>query len=280
MTVLGTGIMGTAMARTLLRAGFSVTVWNRSADRAEPLARDGATVATDPREAVDGADVVTTMLFDDDAVADTLEPLLDTMAGRAVWVQTSTVGVDGAQRLARLAADHGVDHLDTPVLGTREPAEDGELVLLPSGDQGLRERVQPVFDALGDRTVWVSQTPGDGSRLKLAANSWLATVVVGVAQSVALTRDLGLDPQLFLDAIAGHALDSPYAQLKGAGMVEGDFTPSFALHSVAKDVGLVLDAARASGTDTTLLRALDARFRAAMDAGHGDDDAAAVITAW
>lgn len=277
VAVLGTGIMGAGMTRSLLREGLEVTVWNRSTEKAQPLAEDGAQVADSAADAVAAADVVITMLFDTDAVAGTMEGALDRAREGAVWLQTSTVGVAGTERLAGIARDKGVAMIDAPVLGTKAPAENGQLVVLASGPSSLREKVQPVLDAIGQKTQWVGEELGEGSKLKLAVNAWIATVVNGVGQSMALARGLGLDPQQFLDAVSGQAVDAPYVQLKGKAMIEGDYTPSFELDGVIKDVDLVLAAMDDAGTDPTLARALRDRLTAASDAGHGSEDMAAVI---
>ena len=280
MTVLGTGIMGAGMTRSLLREGLDVTVWNRSTDKAKPLAEDGATVAETAAQAVSDADVVVTMLFDTDAVEQTMTEALDHVPDGAVWVQTSTVGVDGTARLAELARSKGVDFLDAPVLGTKAPAENGKLVVLASGPSRLQDEVRPVLDAIGAKTQWIGEEPGDSSKLKLAVNAWIATVVNGTAQSIALTRALGLDPQQFLDAVSGQAVDAPYVQLKGKAMIDGDYAPSFELDGVIKDVDLVLAAARDAGVDTTLTTALRDRLQAASGDGHGSEDMAAVVHAY
>lgn len=277
VAVLGTGIMGAGMARSLLRDGLEVTVWNRSTGKAEPLADDGARVAESAADAVAGADVVLTMLFDTDAVAQTVEPVLPRFRDGAVWVQTSTVGIEGTARLAGLARDAGVDYLDTPMLGTRAPAENGQLVVLASGPSSLREEVRPVFDAIGTRTQWVSETIGDASRLKLAVNAWIGVMVNGIAQSIALARGLGLDPQQFLDAVDGGAVNAPYVQLKGKAMIDGDYSPSFELDGVIKDTDLITAASREAGVDTTLATAVRDRLAAASAAGHGSEDMAAVV---
>lgn len=277
VAVLGTGIMGAGMTRSLLREGLEVTVWNRSTEKAQPLAEDGAQVADSAADAVAAADVVITMLFDTDAVAGTMEGALDRAREGAVWLQTSTVGVAGTARLAGIAHDKGVAMIDAPVLGTKAPAENGQLVVLASGPSSLREKVQPVLDAIGQKTQWVGEELGEGSKLKLAVNAWIATVVNGVGQSMALARGLGLDPQQFLDAVSGQAVDAPYVQLKGKAMIEGDYTPSFELDGVIKDVDLVLAAMDDAGTDPTLARALRDRLTAASEAGHGSEDMAAVI---
>ena len=280
VTVLGTGIMGTGMARSLLREGLDVRVWNRSTEKAKPLGDDGATVVDSAAEAVRGADVVLTMLFDVDAVAEVMDGALDEVGADAVWLQASTVGVEGTRRLVELARTKDVAFLDAPVLGTKAPAENGQLVVLVSGPEELRERVAPVLDAIGSRTQWVGPEPGASSRLKLAVNAWIATVVNGVAQSIALSRGLGLDAQQFLDAVSGQAIDAPYVQLKGKAMIDGDYTPSFELDGVIKDVDLVLAAMGEAGTDTTLATALRDRLSASSGDGHGEQDMAAVVSAY
>jgi 3-hydroxyisobutyrate dehydrogenase len=194
-----------------------------------------------------------------------------------VWLQCGTVGLGGVQTLAGLAAEHGIAFVDAPVLGTRQPAENGKLIVLAGGDEQLREALDPVFDAIGARTIWVGPTAGDGHRLKLAANSWVLTLTAGAAQAVALTHDLGLDPQLFFDLIAGGPLDSGYAQVKGKAMIAGEFPAAFSLDGAVKDAALIAAALRSAGTDDRLMTALHSQYSSAADAGHGDKDVAAVF---
>jgi 3-hydroxyisobutyrate dehydrogenase len=280
VTVLGTGLMGAAMTRAMLRAGLEVTVWNRTAEKALPLAREGAAVAEGAEAAVRAADVVVTMLFDADAVERVMERALPVLPAGAVWAQCGTVGLDATGRLAEMAERRGVAFVDAPVLGTRMPAEEGRLIVLAGGDAGLREQVAPVFEAIGARTVWVGDRPGDGHRLKLVANSWVLSVTAATAQSVGLAARFGLDPRLFLDLIAGGALDCPYAQTKGRAMIEEEFSPAFTLEGAVKDAALIAGAMRAEGFDDRLMRALHAEFEAGAKAGHAAQDMAAVIHAF
>ena len=274
VALLGTGTMGAGMAANIARAGLPLRVWNRSRAKAEPLAGVGAVVADSPAEAVEGADLVLTMLFDAEAVAATMEQARASLAPDAVWVQQSTVGVEGSDRLVALARDLGVAYVDAPVLGTRKPAQDGALVVLASGPQDVRELVTPVFDAIGSRTLWLGAA-GEASRLKLAANAWVITVVEGIAESLALTRSLGLDPHLFLQAVAGGAMDAPYVQLKGTAMIEGDFAPSFSLDGAAKDGDLIVAAARGAGVELAVVEAARDHLARARAAGHGGLDLSA-----
>lgn len=276
VALLGTGIMGAGMATNIAKAGIPLRVWNRSREKAEPLAEVGATVASTPAEAVRGADIVVTMLFDADSVAATMEQAREGLAAGTIWVQQSTVGVEGADRLGLLAQDLGVVYVDAPVLGTRKPAEDGALVVLASGPPEAKGQVAPVFDAIGSRTSWLGPA-GAGSRLKLAANAWVLIVVEGIAESLALTRAFGLDPQVFLDAVAGGAMDAPYVQLKGSSMLKGDFAPAFGLASATKDADLIVDAARASDLELAVVEAARDHFARALAAGHGARDLSATF---
>lgn len=280
VAVLGTGTMGAGMARSCRRAGLEVRAWNRTRDRAQPLADDGVTVCATPAEAVRGADVVVVMLFDEDAVLEVVDQAAGSGGGGAVWLQSATVGPDGAARVEAAARRHGLSVLDAPVLGTRAPAESGSLVYLLSGDPDLVERARPALEAMSSRTVVAGDEPGAASALKLACNAWVASLNAAVGQSVALARGLGLDPQLFLDAIEGGPLDAGYAHAKGAAMMAGDYDPSFALDGVRKDLALIAGAARAAGVEPSLVEAVDALYAEASRRGHGGDDMAAVHEAF
>ncbi|MET0236613.1 MAG: NAD(P)-dependent oxidoreductase [Kibdelosporangium sp.] len=269
VALLGTGIMGAGMARNIAKAGLPLKVWNRSRAKAEPLA-DVATVTDTAEEAVEGADIVVTMLFDTAAVEEVMKTVK--LAENAVWLQMSTVGIEGTAQLAELTDRF----IDAPVLGTRQPAEKGTLLIVASGRADLRDQVTPVLDAVGSRTMWVSDRPGDGSKLKLVLNAWNLALIGGTAQSITLAQGLGLDPQLFLDGIEGAASDSVFAQAKGAAMINADFSPSFTLDGGLKDAGLIADAMRSSGTDPAIVTAVAGLMQRAVAGGHGGDDMAAV----
>jgi 3-hydroxyisobutyrate dehydrogenase len=273
IAVLGTGIMGAGMARSLRRAGHEVHVWNRTRARAQPLAGDGIQIAGSVTDAVTGADAVVTILFDTEATLAVTADVVDALGPNSVWIQAGTVGVDGIRRIQAAA---GREILDAPVLGTKKPAEEGKLVVLVSGSAALIDRARPVFDAIGARTVEVSSRVGDASALKLVCNSWIGLITAGTAQAIAFAESLGIDPRLFLQAIAGGPTDSAYAQLKGQAILGGDYTPSFAVDGVVKDIGLMLDAADDVGFPAELLAAVRAMFARASREGHGDKDMAAV----
>jgi 3-hydroxyisobutyrate dehydrogenase len=280
VTVLGTGIMGAGMARSLIRAGLDVTVWNRSPQRARPLGEQGARVAEDVVDAVSGADVVLTMLFDADAVAEVMERALTAVPPQAVWAQSSTVGLAGARQLAELARHHGCGYVDAPVLGSKQPAEQGALIVLAGGPRELQPTVAPVFDAIGSKTVWVGERPDSGHRLKLALNSWVLSITAATGQAIALARDLGVDPHLVLDTLAGGPTDSPYAQLKGRMMIADEYPPAFGLAAAVKDAELVMEALREAGDEPALMQAVHHLMVTAAQEGYAGQDMAAVVHAF
>jgi 3-hydroxyisobutyrate dehydrogenase len=267
------GTMGRPMARNLARAGFSVRAWNRSVEKARELERDGATVVEEAGDAGTGAEVVITMLSDADAVLGAVRPALEAAGAEVLWLQMSTLGEEGTARCLELAEELGVAILDAPVLGTRQPAEQGQLVVLASGEERLRPRAEPLFEALGQRTIWVG-TAGAATRLKLVANSWVLTVVEGCAEMIALARGLGVDPELFFAAIEGGPLDLPYLRMKGQAILEEDFEPAFRLALAAKDARLITTSAEAHGLELPLFAAIAAQMSAGVDA-HGEEDMSA-----
>jgi 3-hydroxyisobutyrate dehydrogenase len=276
---LGTGTMGLPMARNLLAAGFQIRAWNRTRERAEPLRAAGAEVFDEPGDAARGAELIVTMLSDAVAVIDTAAAALEAADEGVSWLQMSTIGLEGTDRCAEIAENAGVALVDSPVLGTREPAQKGELIVLASGPENQHERCQPMFDAVGKRTVWVGEA-GAGTRLKVAVNSWIVGVVGVLAETIALSQTLGVDPERFFDAVEGGPLDLPYARLKGKAMIERTFdNPSFRLALARKDADLVLAAASAHGLDLRIMEAVAQRMRAAERDGHGDEDMAATYWA-
>jgi 3-hydroxyisobutyrate dehydrogenase len=277
VALLGTGTMGAGMARSMRRGELDVTVWNRTRERAEPLREHGVTVSDTVADAVSGAHAVVTVLSDENAIHDVSGELLDALSDDAVWIQSSTVGPDGMGRIEVRAGKASL--LDAPVLGTKQPAEEGKLAVLVSGDADRIERVQPVFDAIGAKTVVVSGRIGDASALKLACNAWVLTITAAAGQSLAIADALGVEPKLFLEAIADGAADTPYAQLKGDMMLRGEFPAAFAVDGGRKDLGLIVEAAGKAGVDPRVLEAVEALYGRAAEDGHGADDLAAVYTA-
>jgi 3-hydroxyisobutyrate dehydrogenase len=281
VAVLGTGIMGSGMARSLLRAGLTVQVWNRTRERAQVLADSGAVVADSAADAARAADVVVTMLTDGPTVAKAMDAAAAGLRPGQIWLQTSTVGTGAVGSLVDIASTHGLEFVDAPVLGTRQPAEQGQLLVLAAGPERVRARLRPVLDAIGGRTLWFDDTgaTGTATRVKIVVNSWVLALVSGVAEAMSLAEGLGLAPTVFLDVVSGGALDSGYLQAKAAAMLSADYTANFALRTAAKDAQLVVADAADAGVRLYLASAVAERFQRALDQGHGDEDLAATYFA-
>ena len=272
--VLGTGIMGSAMARNLAAAGLRTTVWDRSPGATAPLAEAGALVAASPGEAVRDADVVITMLPTAEVVGAVMFDggAAQGLADGAVWAQMGTIGLaataDFGRRLAELRP--GAMFVDAPVSGSKGPAQAGQLLILASGPPAAAAVLDPVFSVLGRRTVWLGEA-GQGTAMKLAVNAYMSILIEGVAEALELAARLGIDAAKLAECIEGGPLDAPIADAKLHKMQSGDFAPEFPLAWALKDVDLAVAAAG----ELPLLDALSRQWHAAVDAGHGREDVSA-----
>jgi 3-hydroxyisobutyrate dehydrogenase len=273
VAVLGIGAMGHGMAASLLRAGIPTVVWNRQLAATRDLAERGAEVAETAADAARRAPVVVTMVTDTDAVVSIArdQGMLAALAPGAVWVQMSTIGVAGIDRVAAMVAAERPDVtlLDAPVSGSRDPAEQGQLTIFASGPEGARPRVAGLFDALGQRTVWVGGV-GAGSRLKLVNNTLVAFAAEGVANAVALAHRLGLQTETVIQAVGGGPLVSAWQAAKLARIATGEFSAQFALSLALKDVRLAVQAA--DDDRFAALGCLAEEWQQAVDQGLGDQD--------
>jgi 3-hydroxyisobutyrate dehydrogenase len=272
--LLGVGLMGSAMARRLLERDIAVVAWDRDAAAVRALRSRGGRPATGPSEVVSGAGVVITMLPTADIVLDVVEPLLQDWPQDTLWLQMSSVGAAEADRLAQVAAAHGITLVDAPVSGSTHPAEQGELTILASGPDAARPAVQPIFDALASRVLWVGEA-GMGSRLKMAANHWMITMVGALAESMHLCQAMGLDQQQFVELLDGGPLGSVYAVQKLQEMSRHEYPAGFPVRLALKDLQLVREVEQASGTAMPLLDVVLDSFTTASP--HlGDQDLAAI----
>jgi 3-hydroxyisobutyrate dehydrogenase len=264
VALLGTGIMGGGIARNLVAAGHDLRVWNRTREKAEAI--HGATVADSPADAARGADVLVTMLADGPAV----EAAVADLGGfDGLWLQMSTVGVEWTEKLAA----RGLPFVDAPVLGSRQPAEAGELTVLAAGPRD--PRAEDVFDAVGAKTIWLDEV-GDATRLKLAFNLYLLLLLPALAQTLELCRRLGIDPGRFLDAVQGTGVDFPYAQTRGRALAAGDYSTNFPLELARKDLALALEA---GGEGMPLAETVLELYDRAIAEGRGRDDMIAIGSA-
>src|SRR4051794_10848055 len=272
--------MGLPIARKISGAGIAVRAWNRTREKAEPLAEDGVEVLHTAAEAAAGASVVLTILSDADAVVSAMEGSDGALAGAgdgATWLQMSTIGIEGTERCAALAQERGLSLVDAPVVGTKQPAEQGKLTVLASGPDEARKRCGPIFEAISQKALWLGEA-GTGTRMKLVINSWLLSLVEGLAETIAFAEGIDIDPADFLEAIAGGPIDNAYAQMKGKMMVERSFEPAFKLELAAKDARLVVEAAQRHELDLPMLETIRSQLEEAARE-HGEQDMAAAYLA-
>jgi 3-hydroxyisobutyrate dehydrogenase len=244
VTVIGTGTMGSGIAASLSRQGLATTAWDRTPANSAPLATLGASVASSPAEAVADADAVISMLPDANAVTSVFDDqgTLAALAPRAVWVQMGTIGVAGTDRMRSLVAERRPDVLfvDAPVSGSKGPAQQGQLLILASGPPDAQAKLEPVFNAIGRRTIWLGEA-GKGMRLKLVLNTWLAFVMEGLAETLALADELDVAHAAVLDALDGSPLAAPQAIAKLQKIDARDYDAEFSLAWALKDVDLALE---------------------------------------
>lgn len=232
--------------------------------------------------AVEGADVVLTMVYDGPAALEVMRQAASALRPGTAWVQSTTAGVEAIGGLAGFAAEHGLVFFDAPVLGTRQPAEAGQLLVLAAGPSEHRGAVAPVLDAVGARTVWTGEDTAEGSatRLKLVANSWVLATTAAAGEVLSLAQALGVEPNSFFDAIAGGPLDMGYLRAKAGLVLDGRLTPAqFAVSTAAKDARLIVRAGERNGVHLDVAAASAERLERAAAQGHGDEDMAAAYFA-
>jgi 3-hydroxyisobutyrate dehydrogenase-like beta-hydroxyacid dehydrogenase len=275
---IGLGIMGSRMAANLLAGGFSLTVHNRTRDKADALIAKGARWAESPREAAQGADVVITMLAHPEAVESAAlgeTGFLDAMASGAVWADCSTVHPGFSRRMAGEASARGVKFLDAPVAGTRQPAQDAQLVFWVGGDADAVETCRPAFEKMGRQVNHVGEN-GMGSSFKVVFNHMLAVTMLAFSEGVVLGESLGIARDALLTAMLGSAAVPPYLAGKRSRIESGEYEADFPLRWLQKDLQMVAEAAYETGTAMPLSNAAKEAYQLAVRAGYGDADMAAI----
>jgi 3-hydroxyisobutyrate dehydrogenase-like beta-hydroxyacid dehydrogenase len=274
--------MGGPMAASLARAGFELSVYTRTSEKAERFAAEhGARAASTPREAAEGADFAVTMVPDAPEVEEVLlgeQGAVHGLEQGALAIDMSTIAPTAARAIGERLADDGIAFLEAPVSGSRPKAEDGTLTIMAGGEPEHFERARPLFEAMGERIVHVGPR-GHGQLAKVVTNTMGAVHAVALAESVLAAERAGLDPGAFLEVAAGSAGNSTVLGLKGRPMFERDFTPLFKLEHMLKDVRHCLEEAAALGVRLRLGSLVEPLFAEAAESGHAEDDFAAVIRA-
>jgi len=272
--LLGVGLMGSAMAHRLLDQNITIVAWDRDPEHLRDLEGRGGKSVKAPAEVVSGATTVITMLPTAAIVLDVVEPLIADWPAGTVWLQMSSVGAAEADQLTQLAERHGITLVDAPVSGSTHPAEDGQLTVLASGPDSARAAVEPIFDALASRVLWVGEA-GMGSRLKLAANHWMISIVAVLAESMRLCEAMGLDQQQFVALLDGGPLGGSYVLQKLDEMCRHEYPAGFPVRLAVKDLQLVREVEQGSRSTMPVLDVVLERFGAASQA-LGDQDLAAI----
>lgn len=271
VTLIGTGLMGLPMARNLLKAGHQLTVWNRTLSRAQPLAAEGARVASSEVDAVTGAEFVITMLADGfvtGALIDNPEVQAALSPG-AIWIDMSSTKPEHARQQAETLSALGFGHLDAPVSGGTKGAEAGTLAIMVGGNEDTFEKARAVFEAMG-RCVHVGPS-GSGQLSKLANQTIVAVTISAVAEAMLLAERGGANPAAVRAALKGGFADSVILQQHGERMTEGNFEPGGLTKFQVKDLNNTLDEARSLGLDLPETQNVRDRFQHFIDAMDGAD---------
>ena len=282
MGLIGLGLMGRPMGANLLKAGYRLTVWNRTPARADSLAKQGANLAASPREAAAASDVLFTIVSDPPALEEVLwgkEGALEGLRRGAVYVDSSTVSPALARRIAEVCTERGVRFLDAPVTGGTWGAEKGELVFMVGGESATLTEIEPVLATLGKR--WFHLGPhGAGQTIKLAMNLILGLQVEALAEALALVTSAGLPGEKLVDVLQSSMGRSGVLDVKAPLLLKGDFPASFPLRLMHKDLSLALDLANRMGVALPAAAAARGIYSAVQGRSNDDPDFAAVMRFW
>lgn len=276
---LGLGTMGAPMAMNLARAGFPLVVWNRTAAKATPFESLGIKVGKGPAHVAAEADVVITMVSRPQDVEQIVlgpEGVVEGLKPGSVVVDMSTVSPATSRKLAGAVATRRAEFLDAPVVGSKGPATEGNLVILVGGLPTTLERCRPILSAMG-KTILHAGGVGSGAALKLATNLMLAHLAAGFAEGLLLVQRAGLDPMNYLAVLEASTFRSPWYQTKGMTMIKRDFSPHFALKHMHKDVRLMGELAADVEVALPITAAIERLFAGSEAAGRGEQDYSAIL---
>jgi 3-hydroxyisobutyrate dehydrogenase-like beta-hydroxyacid dehydrogenase len=277
---LGLGIMGRPQAANVCRAGFELTVWNRTRERAESFSEEhrGVEVAESPAEAARGADVVISMVPDGPEVEEVLFAAADGMGEGSLAVDMSTIAPTASVSIGKRLGERGIHFLDAPVTGSRPKAEDGTLTIMVGGDAEDFGRAKPVLEAMGQLVIHVGPS-GHGEMIKLINNTLAAINAAGLAEALLLAQTANVDTDKLRQVVASGSGASTMLALKAEPMIERDFEPLFKLEHMLKDVRHCIREADALGVDLPVAKAVESLYSQAAESGLGGEDFAAVIEA-
>jgi 3-hydroxyisobutyrate dehydrogenase-like beta-hydroxyacid dehydrogenase len=275
----GLGLMGSRMARNLMKKGYATTVWNRTPERCAPLAAQGASVAATPRALAERSDVVVACVADPPAVERLVfaeDGLLRGVRPGFRYLECSTVGPDTTRRVQAALRERGADALEAPVTGSKNGAEQGTLLFMTGGERALHDALLPVMMAMGSRAIYCG-TMGQGSTTKLIGNSFISLMLEALCEGIVVGRRAGLSLETILEVVQASGFASPYYAFKGAAIAKRDFGEHFAIELLVKDQSLMLEAAAALRVPMPGLAAVREVFQSARAQGFGREDICALV---
>ncbi len=275
---LGLGIMGQAMAGNLVKAGFKVAVWNRNPEKCVPLVTLGATQLASPAEVAAKCDVTFAMVSDPAAALEVCCGETGVVAGISAgkgYVDMSTVDDVTSRRIAAAVAAAGGRFLEAPVSGTKKPAEDGTLIILAAGDRSLYEEALPAFEVMGKMSPYLGEV-GQGAKMKLVVNMIMGGMLTAFCEGLSLGQKGGLDGAQILEILDAGAMANPMFKGKGAMLLKEDYTTSFPLKHMQKDMRLAIALGDSLGQPLPSAAAANESFKQARKEGYADEDIAAV----
>ena len=278
---IGLGIMGSAMARNLVKAGFDVTVWNRSPEKGTPLAELGARTAPTPRAVIEACPVTFAMLADPEAaeaVCFGTNGVLEGLTPGKGYVDMSTVDAAASRKIGAAVTARGGRFLEAPVSGSRKPAEEGTLVILTAGDRSLYEEAMPGFDRMGKKILYLGEV-GNGANMKLVVNMVMGGMMAVFCEGLALGEKAGLDQADILDVLDAGALANPMFRMKGGAITRGEFAAAFPLRHMQKDMRLAVALGDQLRQPLFSAAAANEGFKRAREMGLGDEDFSALYKA-
>lgn len=280
--VIGLGLMGRPMGMNILKAGYPLTVWNRTASRAGELVAAGARLASSPQEAAAASEFLITMVSDPPALEEVLWGSNGAMMGLrrgSIYMDSSTVSPALARKIAAACGERGVRFLDAPVTGGDWGARKGELVFMVGGDAETLKEAEPVIGVMGKK--WFHLGPhGAGQTIKLAMNAILALQVGALAEAIALVTGAGLPAEKLVEVLQSSMARSGVLDVKAPNLLKGEYPPSFPLRLMHKDLGLALDLANQLGVPLPATAAARETYSAVKGAAQQDLDYSAVLQFW
>lgn len=271
---IGTGLMGKPMAMNILKKGFPLVVYNRTAAKTEELAKAGAKVASSPREATELADVIITMVSNIEAVESVLEGdhgILPGLKEGKIFVDMSTVTPEASKRFASVAEAAGAAMLDAPVSGSTNAAEKGELTVLVGGDPLVLDDVREVLQAMGKFIFYIGDH-GSAVAIKLVVNHFVAGMTALLAEGFHLSEKLGIDPSMFSNVLNSSVVKSPMYDVKIPKMISREYSAQFPLRLLIKDLDYITQTSEKAGAAMPVHRAVREQFSAANERGYGEQD--------